>query len=181
MEGIKCKPCILWVMGLGVRGDNFMWFQIPGLQILESTESKIAFPVGIGLIILYFVLSNVVSNAFVLDIINPIIALLLGCAIGWALGEAFLHASGVWKVILGGISVIFGASVTFSVFRERVELIREKVIYILALLPISNQRSVNAIALFIVGFFVGFIFSVGLNYTRMKERLEQQLAQSQPP
>jgi ABC-type microcin C transport system permease subunit YejE len=138
--------------------------------ILESKESKVA-AVGAGvLLVVGAIFQQIISSPAALDLTVRILALLLGVAMGWILGEAFTYLSGVWKVITGAISAIFSGSVTLDAIRKSVQNSSEKVFYFLSLIPVTNPRIVDAIVWFSLGFTVFFVIAMGIIYTRRKEQ-----------
>jgi ABC-type uncharacterized transport system permease subunit len=106
----------------------------------------------------------------VANILVPAFALCLGLAVGWVLGESFTYASGISKFILGVITSLFGLSVTLDQFRQRVSMTREKVFYLLSLIPITDPKIIDAILWFSLAFIVSFVFSFGINSTRRMEK-----------
>jgi ABC-type uncharacterized transport system permease subunit len=138
-------------------------------RILESTESKVAVPVGFLTVVGFFVV-KFLGNPNVANILVPAFALCLGLAVGWVLGESFTYASGISKFILGVITSLFGLSVTLDQFRQRVSMTREKVFYLLSLIPITDPKIIDAILWFSLAFIVSFVFSFGINSTRRMEK-----------
>ena len=88
-------------------------------RILESNESKIAVPIGILTVAAQFLVAQFLANSSIANTLVPGLALILGLAVGWVLGEAFIYSSGINKVILGVLSTLFGASVTSATRRRR--------------------------------------------------------------
>lgn len=151
-----------------------MWF-----RILESKESKAAIPLSVVLLIGLFIVWEVVSNPAALNIAIPLAALLLGCAVGWVIGEAFLYTTGWGKLATGLLTAMLGTSVTLDAFKENASTATEKVLYLFSLIPISHPIIIDFIVWFTIAFVILFILSIGINYTRRKERLEEQIQQLQ--
>jgi|FaiFalDrversion2_1042247.scaffolds.fasta_scaffold27223_1 ABC-type uncharacterized transport system permease subunit len=142
-------------------------------QILESTESKIAVPIGILMVVAQFLVVQLLGNSSIANILVPGFALILGVAVGWVLGEAFIYSTGISQIIWGALSALFGASVTFDTFRQQVSTTREKVFYLLSLIPVTDPKIINAILWFSLAFIVSFVLSVGLNHTRRMEKAQK--------
>lgn len=142
------------------------------MKILESNESKVAVPVGFAVVVGFFV-SKFLGNSNLENIIVPTLALILGLAVGWVLGEAFTYASGISKFLLGSLTTLFGTSVTLDQFRQQINVTGEKVFYLLSLVPISNPDLIDSIHWFSLAFIVAFVFSVGVNFTRRMEKVQK--------
>jgi len=139
-------------------------------KILESTESKVAVPVGLLTVVMLFIVRSFSDLA---NILTPALALLIGICVGWVLGEAFTYASGILKLILWLLTSLFSVSVTLDQFRQQVSLTREKVFYLLSLIPITDPTIISSILWFSLSFIVSFIFSIGVNFTRRMEKTQK--------
>jgi hypothetical protein len=67
---------------------------------LQSREGQIAAPSSVILLLLSAIVSIVIPNPTIVNGINTVVSILLGCGVGWVMGEAFLYAQGFQKWLL---------------------------------------------------------------------------------
>jgi uncharacterized membrane-anchored protein YhcB (DUF1043 family) len=139
-----------------------MWF-----QTLESKQSKWALTVVIAAIVLNIILRSKFPS--ILNISYPVLGLFVGVSVGWVMGELFVNVSAIGKVIWGTVSALFLASVTLDQFKQKVGPVREKVLYLFSLVPISDPKKIDMVVYFTVGFALAFVISIGIIATRKKE------------
>jgi hypothetical protein len=139
-------------------------------RILESKESRIAAPTTVILLVIGLVVHHFVNNVEVVQFVVPLLGLALGCLMGWVIGESFVYASGIGKVFMGGLSFLFSTAFTFDALRQRMESSREKVFYLVSLIPIINPAIINAMISFSLAFLLLFFISLGVNFTRRMEK-----------
>jgi hypothetical protein len=144
------------------KGDNLMF------RILESRESKVAASALIVLLPIAFIVHYFFNIAAINQLLIPLAGLVLGCIAGWLLGEALVQASGTGKFLLAGLSILFGAT-SLDALRQRLETSREKIFYLLSLLPVTNPYVIEAAAWFAGAFLLVLLSSVAINFIRRKE------------
>ena len=139
-----------------------MWF-----QTLESTESRWALVIVLAAIVLNIFLRSAPPG--VVKVSYPLVGLVVGACVGWVLGELFVNVSTIGKVIWGAVSALFLSSVTLDQFKQKVGPMREKVLYLFSLVPISDPKKIDMVVYFTVGFALAFLISIGIIGTRKKE------------
>jgi hypothetical protein len=142
-------------------------------RILESRESKMAASALIVLLPLAFIVHYFFNIPAVNQFLIPFAGLVAGCMAGWFLGEALVWASGTGKFLVAGLSILFGAT-SLDALRQRLESSREKIFYLLSLLPVTNPYVIETASWFAGAFLLLLLSSLAINFIRRKEKEAEQ-------